>query len=129
MTNKVFLGGTYAETKWREELIPMLKIKYFNPIVKDWTPDAQKNEDKEKKICNIHYYYITSEMKGVFSIAEAMDSAFQKNKICIFQVNPKGFDKSQLKSLYAVIKLIKKYKGIAFINPSLKVASTIINKI
>lgn len=33
---KVFLGGTCNESTWREKLIPMLKIDYFNPVVKDW---------------------------------------------------------------------------------------------
>lgn len=30
---KVFLGGTYNGSNWREKLIPNLKIDYFNPIV------------------------------------------------------------------------------------------------
>ena len=39
---KVFLGGTCAESKWREKLIPLLKCDYFNPVVDDWTPECQK---------------------------------------------------------------------------------------
>jgi len=31
--NKVFLGGTCNESTWRDELIPMLEIDYFNPVV------------------------------------------------------------------------------------------------
>ena len=30
---KVFLGGTCAESKWREKLIPLLQCDYFNPVV------------------------------------------------------------------------------------------------
>lgn len=41
---KIFLGGTCCETTWRDELIPYLEkanIEYFNPVVKDWTPECQ----------------------------------------------------------------------------------------
>lgn len=31
---KVFLGGTCAGWKWRDELQPLLKCDYYNPIVK-----------------------------------------------------------------------------------------------
>lgn len=39
MTNKVFLGGTCAETTWRDKIIDKLSenIEYFNPVVKNWT--------------------------------------------------------------------------------------------
>ena len=47
---KVFLGGTCAESKWREKLIPLLKCEYFNPVVEDWTPECQKIEEEQKKI-------------------------------------------------------------------------------
>ena len=39
---KIFLGGTCNESTWRDELIPNLTIDYFNPVVKDWTPDCMK---------------------------------------------------------------------------------------
>lgn len=34
---KVFLGGTCNGSKWREELIPLLQVGYFNPVVDEWT--------------------------------------------------------------------------------------------
>jgi hypothetical protein len=34
---KVFLGGTCNESLWRDKLIKLLKIEYFNPVVPDWT--------------------------------------------------------------------------------------------
>ena len=67
---KVFLGGTCNESAWREELIPMLKIDYFNPVVDDWNEEAYKNELRERKICDLCLYTITPEMAGVYSIAE-----------------------------------------------------------
>ena len=46
---KVFLGGTCAKSKWRDNIIPQLKCEYFNPVVDDWTPECQKIEEREKK--------------------------------------------------------------------------------
>ena len=45
---KVFLGGTCATSTWREELQPMLdseKVETFNPVVPNWTPECQAEED------------------------------------------------------------------------------------
>ena len=53
---KVFLGGTCAESKWRDNIIPQLKCEYFNPVVDDWTPECQKIEEREKRICEYHLY-------------------------------------------------------------------------
>ena len=53
MKNKVFLGGTCNESTWRNELIPLLKIDYFNPVVEDWTPECQAEEERQKnEECN-----------------------------------------------------------------------------
>ena len=46
---KVFLGGTCNGSRWREKIIPMLKIDYFNPVVPDWTPECQEEEKRQKK--------------------------------------------------------------------------------
>jgi hypothetical protein len=32
-TIEVYLGGTCNNSKWREKLIPLLKVKYFNPVI------------------------------------------------------------------------------------------------
>lgn len=65
---RVFLGGTCAETTWREELIEKLdssKLSWFNPVVDDWTPECMKNEIRERNICDLVLYTITPRMKGV----------------------------------------------------------------
>ena len=94
---KVFLGGTCNNSTWRNELIPLLPIDYFNPVVDDWTPECQAIEIREKENeCDIHLYVITSQMKGVFSIAEVIDSVHTKGKMTILQVIPDGFDESEL---------------------------------
>ena len=120
---KVFLGGTCNGSSWREKLIPFLKkakIEYFNPVVDDWTPDCQEEEYKQKESCGLHLYIITKEMTGAFSIAEAVDSVWQKDKICIFQVIPEGFSKTQIKSFQAIVDLIIKRGGFASVTSAIE---------
>jgi len=121
-----FLGGTCAETTWRDELIPMLEeanIDYFNPVVKDWTPECQAIEEDEKNNkCNVHLYMITPEMQGVYSIAEIINSCWQAivygttvNKVYFYVLDPNDqFTKGQIKSLNATIRLCNDIANIRF---------------
>ena len=128
LMNKVFLGGTCAESTWREELIPNLDVPYFNPVVDDWTPECQSQEEFEKsEKCNIHLYVITKEMVGVFSIAEVIESAMTHGKTTIFHVVPDGFSTSQLKSLEAVKNTVLKHGGISYIDPNIRRTARVIN--
>jgi hypothetical protein len=130
MTNKVFLGGTCAETTWRSELIKNIEIDYFNPVVEDWSPKDQEIEETEKRDdCNIHLYIITKEMIGVFSIAEAVESVHMNNKTTILQIIPRGFNEAQLRSLNAVLKMIKKHGGIGYIENDLHKVTQFLNSI
>ena len=48
---RIFLGGTCADTTWREEFIKEIEgsgIEYFNPVVKDWTPECQLIEEEKE---------------------------------------------------------------------------------
>ena len=117
MANKVFLGGTCNGSTWRDKLIPMLTVNYFNPVVEDWTPECQKEEIWQKSIiCDIHLYVITPKMKGVFSIAEAIESAMTEEKKCVFCIlgvdGNEEFDKSQIESLEAVGSMVERHGGI-----------------
>lgn len=112
--SKVFLGGTCNESTWRDELIPNLRIDYFNPVVEDWTPECQAEEEHQKNdVCDIHLYVITPRMTGVFSIAEVVESAMTRHDKCVFCVLEKDgdleFTKGQKKSLDAVGRLVSKY--------------------
>lgn len=118
---KVFLGGTCAESKWREKLIPLLKCDYFNPVVKDWTPECQQIEENEKMGCNYHLYVITPKMKGMFSIAEAVnDSKELQQGCCVFCVtkeeDDRDWDESERRSLNAVSNMIANNGGRVFNN-------------
>ena len=121
-SHKVFLGGTCNESKWRDELIGKMKlntpnIQYFNPVVEDWTPECQAIEiDEKANKCDIHLYVITNKMKGVFSIAEAIESVFNKDKKTIFCVldnyaDDGEFPDFQLKSLKAVGDMVVRNGG------------------
>lgn len=128
--NKIFLGGTCNETTWRDELIGMIDVDYFNPVVDDWTPECQSIEEAEKATyCNIHLYVITADMVGVFSIAEVVESSMTDGKQTIFHVIPEGFSRSQLKSLEAVANMVRKHGGVVNIDPSLDVTARLLNTI
>ena len=111
---KVFLGGTCNGSEWREELKPLLTLEHFDPVVDDWDEAAQVEELLQRDICEFVLYCITSEMSGVYSIAEAVDDSNKRPKKTIFCVLEDGFDKSQLKSLKAVSDLIKNNGGATF---------------
>lgn len=126
--NKVFLGGTCNETTWRDELMPHLDVDYFNPVVDDWTEECQGIERIQKgSNCNIHLYVITCEMTGVFSIAEAIESAMTAGKVCIFHVIPEGFSRGQLKSLEAVCEMVRAHGGYAWVEPNILISADAIN--
>lgn len=112
---KVFLGGTCNKSTWRDELIKMLEINYFNPVVEDWTPECMEEELKQRKTCNYCLYVITPEMKGVYSIAEVVDDSNKRPKQTIFCIlkstNNLSFSDEQIKSLTAVGEMIKRNGG------------------
>ena len=114
---RIFLGGTCAETTWRNELIPLLVkrgIDYFNPVVDDWTPECQAIEEDEKNNkCNYHLYVITKEMMGTYSIAEIVHSAHLANMYgtsvdkVVFAVLDEGtWQKHERKSFDATMNLV-----------------------
>jgi len=127
---KVFLGGTVGESNWRGYISYSIKFDAFNPVVVDWSKEDQEieNDEKENK-CDIHLYVITKDMKGVYSIAEVVDSVHNKSKTTILQVLPDGFDEFQLKSLQAVVDLVKSRGGIAFMDDDLRHSVRVINNL
>ena len=118
LNNKVFLGGTCNDSKWRETIIPLLKINYFNPVVKNWTEEAQKEELKQREECSFVLYTITPLMTGVYSIAEVIDDSNKRPHKTIFVTLPKDGDKEftpqQLKSLKAVGDMVTRNGGETF---------------
>lgn len=123
---KAFLGGTVVGVNplygWRGKLIPILKINYFNPVVKNYDKETLEEEYNQKKICDYNVFVITPDLRGYFSIAEAVDISNKKAKGLVFCVlnetfeNDKKFTKAQLQSLNRVSDLIKRNGGNIFSN-------------
>ncbi|MCP4395642.1 MAG: hypothetical protein GY804_15445 [Alphaproteobacteria bacterium] len=127
---KVFLGGTCNDSTWRNRIIPMLEIDYFNPVVDDWTPECMKEEIYQRENCDYVLYTITPRMIGVYSVAEVVDdSNKQPNKTIFIRLRDDGqarFDNGQWKSLGAVAAMVANNGGKIFDN--LKSAANYINK-
>jgi hypothetical protein len=116
---KVFLGGTHNDSSWRKDLIKQLRIGYFNPIVKDWTPECMEEELKQREDCDVCLYVITPKMTGTYSIAEAVDDSNKRPHKTIFCVLEKDyfiFDEFQMRSLNQVKEMIKNNGAIALDN-------------
>ena len=111
---KIFLGGTCAESTWRDELIKLLEIDFFNPIVPDWTPECQAEEIKQRESCDYVLYVITKEMVGVYSIAEVVDDSNKRPEKTLFCFLPNGFNEQQVKSLGQVSAMVKRNGGKVF---------------
>ena len=112
--NTVFLGGTCNGSIWRDTLIPMLGVSYFNPVVPDWTPEAYEEELRQRKTCDFVLYVITSEMTGFYSIAEVVDDSNKRPLRTVLCVLKDGFSAAQLKSLEAVKKMVANNGGNVF---------------
>ncbi len=108
---KVFLGGTVNNSKWREYVIPRLKIEYFNPVVNDWNDQAYEREMKERDTCDYCLYVITPRMEGFYSIAEVVDDSNKRPTKTIFCMldaeETTAFRPFQIKSLTAVGKMVE----------------------
>ena len=108
---KVFLGGTCNESTWRERLIGVLKIDYFNPVVEDWTEECMAEEICQRKSCDFVLYVITPKMTGVYSIAEVVDDSNkrpEKTVFCFLNVDEEDrFTVGQIKSLGSVSRMVR----------------------
>lgn len=73
----VFLGGTCPGYDWRADLTMRLPraIEVFNPIVDDWTEEAQAKERVMRQEADVRVYTLTPAMTGVYSVAEVVEDA------------------------------------------------------
>lgn len=109
---RVFLGGTCNGSLWRNELIALLQIDYFNPATENWTPEHQQEEQRQREICDYCLYTLTPKMTGVFSIAELVEDSIKhpdKTVLCLLeQDGGEQFSEHQWKSLEATAQLVRK---------------------
>lgn len=127
---RVFLGGTCADSTWRDELILLLKTQYFNPVVEDWTEECVQIEEDEKwNKCDIHLYVISDESPATYSCAEAVESAMTDGKQCVFAVlSGKDFDNHQLKVFKQVGRMVEKHGGVFIDDVTLQDVADRLNK-
>ena len=126
----VFLGGTCADSKWRERFIPMLEsVPYFNPVVENWTEECITIEDEAKEIAKVLLFVITPFQLGFYSIAELTVAAMEgkKDVVLVFsEENEITFKEHQVKSNNAIIKLLTEKTKVNVFN-SMEDAANYIN--
>ena len=130
---KVFLGGTCASSTWREELQRKLdseRIETFNPVVLNWTPECQAEEDFHRETDDICLYVITPEGEGFYSFVEVTDDSNKRPEstvLCILiEANGKKFEGHMLKCALKTAKLIAK-NGV-YVTTSLDELATYLNQ-
>ena len=130
INTRVFLGGTCNGSTWRDDMIKMLTIDYFNPVVENWTEACMDQEIWEREHCDVVLYAVTPKMTGVYSIAEVVDDSNKqpgKTVLILLQKDiDKVFDKGQWRSLKAVAQMVERNGGAIFY--SLKEAALAINQ-
>lgn len=131
---KVFLGGTCNESTWRSEMIIHLRdegIRYFDPVVDNWTEDCMAREIQERQNCAFCLYTITPKMTGVYSIAKVVDDSNKRPEktILVLLRDDHGlrFTEGQWKSLKAVAKMV--HENGSWVFDDLKSAAVYIGKI
>lgn len=111
MAMKVFLGGTVNNSKWRETLMPKLKIDYFNPVVEEWNDEAYQLELKERETAEFCLYVITPKMEGFYSLAEIVEDSYKKADRTIYCYLPKdegrSFADEQIEQLERIGQLVQ----------------------
>lgn len=129
----VFLGGTCAGSKWREELLPKLdseRVETYNPVVPNWTPECQAIEDFHRETDDVCLYVITPEGEGDYSFVEVTDDSNKRPDstiLCvIYEVNGVTFSKHRKSCAEKTSDLVQK-NGAAVVKDLDEVASLINN--
>jgi hypothetical protein len=115
--SEVFLGGTCAGPDYREQLIPLLTVPYFNPVVADWKPEDAAREDRAKEEASANVFVITPAAIGMYSVAELTELAIESEKplfVMFMEVEGFTWNEHQLKSNAQIKKLLSKYNALIF---------------
>jgi hypothetical protein len=115
--SEVFLGGTCAGPDYRSQLIPLLTVPYFNPVVADWKPEDAAREDRAKEEASANVFVITPAAIGMYSVAELTELAIESEKplfVMFMEVEGFTWNEHQLKSNAQIKKLLSKYNALIF---------------
>lgn len=108
----VFLGGTCANSLWRDALIPKLNanITAFNPVVPNWNAEAQKREDAERASNDYVLYCITPASESIYSAAEVVEDSNKRPErtllVVIHEDLGQSFSAHQVKAWTKIGKLV-----------------------
>jgi ribose-phosphate pyrophosphokinase len=111
---KVFLGGTCNGSTWRDTLIPLLNIDFFNPVVADWTEAAYEEELKQREECDFCLYVITAESSSIYSIAEVVDGSNKRPTKTVFCFLEDMYTDHEVSALGRVAKMVAENGGQSF---------------
>jgi hypothetical protein len=134
----IFLGGTVASQyrgRFIEEYATLHldgKAEVFNPIVKDWTPEAIVLEDSVKARAGVVVFAIAPSHTGFYSFVELMDMAVKhpnKKIILCFLTDEGDWTPAQLKSNAAIVGVLNSYKNISSYNATAKKLAQIVGRI
>ncbi len=113
---KVFLGGTVNDSKWRDRIMPKLKIEYFNPVVENWNQEAYEREIYEREHADYCLYVITPRMEGFYSLAEVVEDSHKKTEKTIYcyleEDGDRKFSAYQIEALQNIGKKIEENGAI-----------------
>lgn len=123
---KVYLGGDDIESEWRERLIPLLQIDYYDPTVDSWTTEGQAESRREQEECDFSLFVVTPKMQCIYTIAEVVHSSIARQSestiLCVLDGDDdRKFGASQVVAFAAVGRLIDRY-GTKVFNSLEKVA-------
>ena len=125
----VFLGGTCNNSRWRDKIIPLLTVGWYNPMKENWTQEMYETEVRLRGLAGIVLYTITPKMTGVYSVAEVVsDSHVQPEAtvLCILTDDDgEKFDDFRYRSLIASAAIVTRNGGALFF--SLESAAQFIN--
>ena len=115
MTPKVFLGGTVNGSKWRDYIIPQLRIEYFNPVVAIWNDEAHEKEQYEKRTCDYCLYVLTPKLTGFYALAEIVHDCHSRPDKVIYcflkDDQERFFTGAELRSLEELGQLVVSLGG------------------
>lgn len=114
----VFLGGTCAGSKWREELKPGLICGYFDPMVEEWSDTCYENELVHMEKDDFLLWVMTPESTNFLSYAEITDNAHRyPDRFCytfLPEYGGKTFSREQIRALRKIGFLVERAGGQYF---------------
>ena len=102
----VFLGGTCAGSKWRDEFIRKCgpDADCFNPVVDDWNDEARKNEIRHREKDDVVLYAL-EDPRSAYSIAELIDDSNKRPERTVGLLLMKDDGSDRYRSMMQVMKM------------------------